>query len=357
MYNSGGMERVLSVCANSLCQDVDVSIITLYQKGRPYYFPLDNKICQYDLGVDNVADGSRMKQLISDFLKEHRFDIVISLGGIDMYYLHSIKDSSKKIVWFHFAIDIAETTWAGPDPSISTKIQARLKTWKRVYHARMYDKIIVISRADCKVWKHYTRKVVSIYNPITIDCPIISDRRAKAAIAVGRLDYQKGFDFLIDSWKLVAKKYPDWQLNIYGEGPLREQLQEQIDRQGLSSVVKLCGRTSNITEKYSQHSFYLMSSRAEGLGLVLLEAAACGLPLVAYDCPSGPSEIITDGMNGYLISRVGDSTIMADRILNLIEDEELRNKMGQNAKQMVEKFSPPKITEKWLKLFQDILEP
>lgn len=351
MCNSGGMERVLSVSANILCREVDISIITIYQRNRPYYFPLNDCISCYDLGVEDVSNSKFLKHKLSEFLTNYQFDIVISMGGIDMYALHSIKDGSKKIVWFHFAIDIAKTTWAGPNPSIIGKIKAQLLTWKRIYHAQQYDKIIVISKADLNAWNKYTDKASLIYNPITIESPDNSELNEKAVISVGRLDYQKGFDFLINAWKTVSEKHPDWKLDIYGEGPLKEQLQEQINNLQLSSSVTLCGRTPNITEKYAQHSIYVMSSRAEGLGLVLLEAAFCGLPLISYDCPSGPSEIIKDGTNGYLIPTVGDVTMLADRICQLIENADLRKQMGNKAKQMVELFLPEKIKEEWMILF------
>lgn len=354
MHNSGGMERVLSVCTNTLCQDLDVSIITLYQKDRPYYFQLDNKIHRYDLGVENIADGTQLKQRISEFLMAHHFDIVISMGGIDMYYLHSIKDSSKKIVWFHFAINIAETTWAGPNPSFAKEIKAKLQTWKRIYHARKYDKIIVISKADLKAWKKHTSNAICIYNPVTIDNPAPSDLSSKHVISVGRLDYQKGFDLLINAWKIVSEKHPEWHLDIYGEGTLRQQLQKQIDGLQLDDKVSLCGRTSNISKAYTEHSVYVMSSRAEGLGLVLLEAASCGLPLIAFDCPSGPSEIVEDGKNGFLVDKVGDVQAMADRICQLIENETLRRQMGEKARQMVQRFSVETIRKQWMDLFDSI---
>lgn len=353
MYNSGGMERVLSVCANSLCQDLDVSIVTLYQKGRPTYFPLDNRIHCYDLGLEGVANRTLLKERLTEFLMSHHFDIVITMGGMDMYYLHSIKDGSKKVFWFHFAIDIAKTTWAGPNPTVLQKVKAQLQTWKRIYHAKKYDKIIVISKADLGKWQEYTKKVQLIYNPITIERTNVSDRSSKLVISAGRLDYQKGYDYLIPAWGIVAKKHPDWHLNIYGEGVLRDTIQKQIDELKLTNVITLCGRTSNISEKYAQHSIYVMSSRAEGLGLVLLEAASCGLPLIAYDCPSGPSEIIEDGVNGYLIPQVGNVTMMADKICELIEDTDKRMQMGEKAKEMVEKFSPSKITEQWVKLVNE----
>lgn len=353
LYNSGGTERVLSVVANSLSKEADVTIVTLQQNDKPFFFPLDKVVKCHDLGVRDVYNGNELKRCLNEFFTGHHFDIVVSLGGPEMYDLHSIKDGSKKFIWFHFAIDIAKTTWIGPNPSLFRKIKAQLLTWKRIYHAKKYDKIIVISKADLDKWQEYTKKVQLIYNPITVNSTLQSPKQEKTVISVGRLDYQKGYDYLIDAWKVVSQKHSDWHLNIYGEGTLREQLQQQIDRQKLNSSITLCGTTPNITAKYAQHSIYVMSSRAEGLGLVLLEAAACGLPLISYDCPSGPSEIIEDGVNGYLIPQVGNVTMMADKICELIEDTDKRMQMGEKAKEMVEKFSPSKITEQWVKLVNE----
>lgn len=360
MYNSGGMERVLSVCANALCDVYDVTVITAFQKGQPDFFKLNSRIKRYDLGIHEDANIRRkkrdFKRTLSAYLQVEHFDVVVSMGGMDLGFLYSIRDGSKKFVWFHFAIDIAKTTWIGPNPNLLKKIKAQLQTWKRIYYARKYDKIVVISKADLEAWKEYTNKVVCVYNPVTIGNPVQADLSSKKVISVGRLDYQKGFDYLIDAWGLVAEKHKDWLLDIYGEGPLREQLQWKIDKQGLHNSVRLCGRTPNITEKYAQHSIYVMSSRAEGLGLVLIEAASCGLPLISYDCPSGPSEIVTDGENGYLIPHVGDIDAMAEKICLLIEDAELRKQMGEKAKLMVDKFSPLKIKEQWMTLFDSICQ-
>lgn len=360
MYNSGGMERVLSVCANAFCDVYDVTVITAFQKGQPNFFELDSRIKRYDLGIHDDANKRQKKRVyrkaLSAYLLDEHFDIVISLGGMDLGFLYSIRDGSKKFVWFHFAIDIAKTTWIGPNPNLLKKIKVQLQTWKRIYYARKYDKIVVISKADLEAWKEYTNKVVCVYNPVTIGNPVQADLSSKKVISVGRLDYQKGFDYLIDAWGLVAEKHKDWLLDIYGEGPLREELQLQIDKQGLHNSVRLCGRTPNIIEKYAQHSIYVMSSRAEGLGLVLIEAASCGLPLISYDCPSGPSEIVTDGENGYLILHVGDIDAMAEKISLLIENAEFRKQMGEKAKQMVVKFSPLKIKEQWMTLFDSICQ-
>ena len=355
MFNSGGMERVLSVCASSLSKTFDVSILTIYQKGQAYYFPLSASAHRYDLGLENVSNKRLLKKKLSDFLMYHSFDIVVSLGGIDMYYLHSIKDGSKKIVWFHFAYNVSYTLWHGGHFGLKAKLKGYLQHFKRINHAKQYDQIVVLSSADALAWKRHTDKVSLIFNPVTINNAIVSSCDAKSVISVGRLDYAKGFDYLISAWKLVAQKHPDWSLDIYGDGELRPQLQEQIDQLNLGDKVRLCGRSTDIASCYSQHSIYVMSSRSEALGLVLLEASLCGLPLIAYDCPFGPREVIADGKNGILIKEVGDIEGMANAINSLIKDDSLRDYMGTNARQMVRKFSLTHITEQWIRLFKDVM--
>ena len=135
---------------------------------------------------------------------------------------------------------------------------------------------------------------------------------------------------MIEAWSIVSEKHPEWHLDIYGEGTLKDNLQNQIDNLKLSNVVKLCDRVPNIEEKYPLYSFFVMSSRAEGFPLVLLEAASSGIPLISYDCNSGPREII-----------------------KLIDSPFLIDEMGKNAVCMVNKFSLPNITKQWLELFND----
>lgn len=353
MYNSGGMERVLSVCANALCDVCDVTVITAFQKGLPDYFELHSRIKRYDLGVYETANirqkkGNYKKALSAYLLVEH-FDIVISLGGMDLDFLYSISDGSRKMVWFHFVID-SEWQYARESTSLWIRLKARLQKWKRIFYAKKYDRIIVISKGDLQQWSRFANQVSLIYNPVTITSAAVSDLSSKKVISVGRLDFQKGYDYLIDAWKYVVVKHPDWHLNIFGEGEQRNNLQQQIDKSDLSRHITLCGRTSDVATEYSRHSIFVMSSRAEGFGLVLVEASVCGLPLVSFDCPSGPKEIIEDGRNGFLIEKVGDVQTMADKICQLIENESLRRQMGDNARFMVNKFSVDEIKEQWMLL-------
>lgn len=148
--------------------------------------------------------------------------------------------------------------------------------------------------------------VSQIYNPNTITKSNEPDYTAKRVIAVGRLDPQKGFDVLISAWKRVAELYPDWTLDIYGEGDSRQSLQRQIDELSLGDRVFLRGRSNDMSEEFARHSIMVLSSRYEGFGLVLCEASVCAVPQVSFSCESGPSEIISDRESGILVSPVGD---------------------------------------------------
>jgi len=170
---------------------------------------------------------------------------------------------------------------------------------------------------------------------------------------VGRFYAQKGFDMLIEAWGIVAEKYPEWQLNIYGNGEFKDQLNAQIKEKGLTSSITLKDPVSNIVDKYTESSAYVMSSRFEGFGMVLIEAMACGLPVISFDCPDGPSDIIKDGEDGLLVEN-GNISKLADSILKLIENEDLRIRMGQKARENVKRYNHDIIMQKWVELFHTL---
>ena len=168
------------------------------------------------------------------------------------------------------------------------------------------DRIIAISHTDALLWEKHVGATILIPNPITINTNATSDLQSKSVISVGRLDAQKGYQYLIKAWEYVAKTHPEWKLDIYGEGYMREQLQELINSLKLNNVVKLCGTTNDVISKYCSHSIFVMSSITECFPLVLLEASSCGLPLIAFDCKSGPRDIVTDGENGFSSENVSN---------------------------------------------------
>lgn len=357
LYNRGGMERIVSVCANMLCDVYEITIIIANQKNKPLAFDLDERIKTVDLVVNGGKESKTdFCRKLSAYLFANKQDIVISLAGLEMFFLPKIHDGSKKVMWFHFAFDVSKMFLSERYSGLKFQLLYRLHTLRRVWYARQFDKIVVLSKADEKSWKRFCNNVTFIYNPITINGVKQSACTPKRAISVGRLCWQKGFDYLIDAWTIVNKNHPEWALDIFGEGPDKDQLQRQIDDLNLHNVVALRGVSSKIEEEYAQHSVYVMSSRAEGFPLVLLEASACGLPMVSFDCHLGPNEIITDGINGFLVPQVGDSKNLAESICRLIEDNALREKMGKAALESSERFSKKNIKKEWIAFFEELLK-
>lgn len=365
LFNSRGMERVLSTCSNMLCNSYDISIITAFNDNKPDFFRLESSIICKDLGINhrrcfltlfnNILVKRDYKKALQEYLIKKPQDIVISLGGMDMYFINFLKDRSKKVLWFHFAFNTASVFINEKYNSVMAYFLCKWHSYRMVCCAKNFCKVVLISKADFNTWKHYCNNVTYIYNPITITPKETSPLKEKRAIAVGVLGIQKGFDYLIDSWKIVAQRHPDWKLDIFGAGPDKDKLQNQITRLQLSNTVILRGRSSFIEDEYINHSFFILSSRTEGFGLVLVEAAACGLPLISFDCPQGPSEIISNGENGFLVNEIGDIDSLSDRISMLIENKELRETMGKKAAEYSKKISRDTIKEEWFQLINSLV--
>jgi glycosyltransferase involved in cell wall biosynthesis len=344
------MERVLTTRANKLCGDFDITFITYNQGERKDYFPLDKRIHRKDIPANNDID---YRAMLAHVLKQERYDITVSTGGAEFFFLHNIKDGSKKIFEFHFSFDISKVWLSGIRNKYKRWIYIKGQTLKRIYHARKYDQIVALCKTDAKKWRRYCRDVTYIFNPLTIQTDKHSDCSSKKVIAVGRLHKQKGFDYLIDAWSLIFHKHPDWTLEIYGEGGLRKALQTQIDRLGLSDVVLLKGKTDDIVSKYIDSSIFVLSSRDEAFGLVITEAEACGLPIVSFDCPSAPAELVEDGVNGYVV-RLGDVEDFSSRVMALMVDEGLRQRMGRESMHVAKQFDADAIAGEWKRLYEQL---
>jgi glycosyltransferase involved in cell wall biosynthesis len=355
----GGMERMLATIANELARQHKVTVISAFNEGKQAGFPLAEKITQVDLQIVrkrySVHQQKKEYHLrLEEYLFAHPQDFCISLGSLEFFFLPKIKDGSRKIFWFHFALNYDVVTCRVTGYQQINRMIGSLRKLRRIYYASKYHKVVVLTKSDCKKWRRYLKNVDYIYNPVTITPNIFPDYSAKRAIAVGRLDYQKGFDYLIEAWNHVAQKHPDWHLDIYGEGSLSEILQGLIVHLGLSNRVHLCGFSRHLEDEYARHSFYILSSRYEGFGLVIVEAAACGLATVAYACEQGPSEIIETGVNGILIPKVGDINGLADSITYMIEHDNERESMGRNAKELSKRYNLETICHQWRDLLESL---
>jgi glycosyltransferase involved in cell wall biosynthesis len=170
---------------------------------------------------------------------------------------------------------------------------------------------------------------------------------------VGRYNDAKGYDYLIPAWSLVHQKHPDWVLNVYGSGELRDQVIQWINDYQLEETIILHEPTDNIMEKYLESSICVLSSRYEGFSMVIAEAMSCGVPCVSFDCPHGPRTIIANGEDGLLVEYL-NTKALADGICKLIEDENLRIQFGCRAKQNIQRYSQEKVMGQWHQLFKSL---
>lgn len=371
LFAPGGMERITILKANYLAEKTgcDVSIVTTEQMGRPVFFPVSEKVRLYHLDIGIHAGFGKEKyieKVISRFLKTREYvrelkkllntvrpDITVSLLGLDIEFLNDFKDGSVKIGELHFPANfrqlMARKLSNAPVPNWVAAV--RTQTFRRA--CRKLSHLVVLTREEKASWKG-ADNIEVIPNAVPFFPETTADYSEKKAIAAGRLVYEKGFDMLIEAWKAVYEKHPDWELHIYGDGNEKANLCRQIRQAGLDSAVKIHPPEKDIYIRYPKHSMMLFPSRyLEALPMVLLEAMSCGLPVVAFDAPCGPKDIIRDGVNGFLAG-TGDIAALSVKINTLIESEGMRETMGKAAREMSFDYGEEKIMQRWLQLFEDV---
>ncbi|NDV65182.1 glycosyltransferase family 4 protein [Bacteroides sp. 224] len=365
----GGADRVITEKANYFAEkcNYDVYIITDSQLNRPPVFPLSPKVTHIDLGINfgQQYKYSILKRAFVYFklmriykkkveicLKQIKPDYVFSTLGRDADFIATVKDGSKKIAEAHVAKKYIRNLHLVEQKSFLQKQIAKLWRKKLNHAVGKFDALVVLTSEDAKSWSH-AKRIAIIPNSLPFYPDESSSTNNKTAISIGRLNEQKGFDRLIEAWELVYKKHPDWNIHIYGEGELKDKLETLIHEKQLGNVFFIEKAVNNITDKYLNSSIYVMSSRFEGFGMVLIEAMACGVPCVSFDCPHGPSDIIKDKEDGFLVKN-GDTTELAHKICTLIEDAELRKTMGGKAKQNIKRYSVDIVMKQWVDFLNTI---
>lgn len=363
IYNSGGMERVLTNKVNWLVSHgYDITILTTEQKKRPPFFDLDSRVSLINLDINWEEYFSAPflykiflfyfkrwlhKKRLKKYLYKIESDFVISMFFHEMSHLPNIKDGSVKILEFHFA-----------KKHLQKRRRNKLFSWidnlnfkNIVGITQKYEKFVVLTEADKRAWGG--RNIIVIPNSSTFHLPQRATLKHKKAIAVGRCVYEKGFERLITIWESFSAIYKDWHLEIVGDGVLKSHLEELINEKGLHESVLITPAVKNIYEKYQSASILLMTSFFEGLPMVLIEAQSCGVPVISYDVPNGPAEIINDGMDGFLIED-GNECEFVKKLSYLAENEQMRILMGENAFINSKRFSEDSIMTKWDCLFKSL---
>lgn len=366
-YNPGGMERVLLNKVTYLSQlpGWEISVVTTDQHQRPPFYPFPEKVRMTDLDINYSEDNEKgawkkitgylrkrkeHKRKLTALLLKEKPDIVVSLYPSESSFIPDIKDGSRKVLELHyckfFRLQYGRKGLLGWIDKLRTRQDEQI--------VRRFDKFVVLTNEDRGYWGDLSNIEV-IPNAAMQVSDAYSDVINKRVIAVGRLDYQKGFDRLIQAWELVQHtgKFTDWKLDIYGQGEWQEMLQQMIDKAELQNTVCLNRPTKQIGEEYVKSDMLVMSSNYEGFPMVMIEAMACGLPVVSFDYKCGPKDIIQSGINGLLVPN-GDIQALADAMMKVMEDEAYRKMLSLNARKVVDTYSEQAVMAQWIRLFTSI---
>lgn len=367
LHIHGGMERVVSNKASYMADTLgyEVYIIMTDAKSRKPFFPLSPKVhlIQLDENFEELWCQPLWKKVflylkhmrgyqkkLTRCLQEIKPDITISTLRREINFLCDIKDGSKKVGEIHVNRQEFRNLNQDKGALLVKKVIQHLWNRQLLRSLKKLDKFIVLTEQDKMQWKELDNVQV-ISNPLSFYADLPSKCDTKNVIAVGRFCYQKGFDLLLQIWKEVIKRHPDWTLNIYGDDG--EKITNYAKEQGVLPYCKLHPVTSNIQEKFIENSIFILSSRFEGFGMVICEAMACGVPPVAFDCHYGPAEIIRDGEDGILVEN-GNIKQMVEKICYLIEHEDIRKQMGTAAYHNIQRYHIAQIGKLWENMFNEI---
>ena len=367
LYNPGGMERVLLNKVKWLKEHTgwDVVIVTTDQKGRPTFYPFPCGVRVIDLGVNYSDDNGksffakffgflrrkhRHRSLLAELLKKEKPDVVDCFYPGECSFVPGLKDGSKKVMELHQSKLFHHQYNRKGLMGLADKVRARMD--ERL--VRRFDRFVVLTEEDSGYWGEMPGIRV-IPNAALMSDGGTSDTTSHRVIAVGRLDYQKGFDRLVEAWDIVCRdgRFNTWRLDIYGQGEWRDMLQGMIESRGLQGRIALNAPTKRITDEYAASSLLVMSSNYEGFPMVMIEAMACGLPVVSFDFKCGPRDIIDNGSNGIIVPD-GDIEGLATAMMQVMGDDALRKRMGESAQSVTERYSEEKVMKKWKDLFEGL---
>lgn len=369
IYSAGGIERVVTCKANFFAETYgyDVTIIVTEGRGNDSFFYLSDKVkvINYELDFEKLWKLPFWKKIISYIQKQYKFkkllkadllrirpDFTVSTLRREINFLTGFRDGSLKIGELH----VNRSNYRSYNVENANFIKRVFSAyWKRslVSSIQKLEKLVVLTDSALDDWPELNN-VVKIPDPLPFQMDCKSRLTNCRVISIGRYDYDKGNDLLLQIWKRVEGKMPGWSLDIFGNGN-REPYQNMLQQLGLnSSCCHFYGPAKNVKKEYLSSSVFVLPSRYEGFGLVLIEAMACGVPVISFDCENGPRSIITDGVDGFLIPPF-DIDAYAEKLITLMQDQSLRLKIGVKAIESAMQYNIERIGAHWKYLFDDLM--
>lgn len=347
---TGGTERVSLIIANELVKrGYEVCFLSLF-RGDTTKFTRHDSIKLFSLHMENKTGFVERKIFpyvrLLRFLKKENPDVLINIDVILCLYSLPLRFfvKTKMIAWEHF--------------NFRTNCGVKNRDRARKLAAKLADQIVVLTKADLEEYnKNLTieHNIEHIYNPIVeVEKNISYANKENIVIASGRLAPPKNFLELLKIWALIEPDFPEWKLFICGSGEEENELKDFAKKNKLCNVT-FAGFVENIEELYNKSKIMVMTSRYEGFPMVLLEGQTAGLPIVSYDCFTGPKEIVISGRNGYLVQQ-GDRDVFSEKLKGLMNNEDARKTFSMNAFKDSNRFKKDKIVDKWEGLINGLFE-
>ena len=369
--SKAGVERILSNKMNYLVSHYgyDVTFITYEQGNHPFAYYLDKRIKVVDLDVlfyplyalnplKRFIKKSKIKHLfkskLSNILEKINPDCVV-LTTYDFDKFESILSLPYRFI-IESHVCMSDIRNELKHNNFFIRYIAKKVDNKSFNYLDKTTCMVTLTESDRNEWKKRTSipiHVIPNFASQVPDCCSSYSMRPNRILSVGRLTNQKGFDYLIKSWSIIAHKFPTWRIDIFGHGELHNYLHNLIIEHNLMQSVKINVPTDRIFDEYNNSSVFLLTSRYEGYALVLIEAMSCGVPCISFDCPNGPAELITHGEDGLLVP-LGDIEKLAESIEWMITHEEERLRMSNNARQKAKKYTAEVIMPQWVELFEKV---
>lgn len=353
LSSSGGTERVLSTKVNWLAQQKNIEVILIsIKEDKPPFFYLHTKIRHIVLDINLKNRGAYKNALLKIVEKEHP-DVMVAVSGYAVKVLPTLKDGSKKILEFHYTKNFLVNFVKGIQHLRFRQLhilKMKWLQWKLAQQARKYDIFVGLTAKDVDLWGN-PKNMTYIHNPLSFRSEIKSNCKNKIIISVGSWTPAKGMDQLLEAFGPLAHDYPEWKVELYGSGQDEHLLRSIIRKYNMDRQIIIHPPVKDIAERLINAAVYAFPSRSDGFGLVITEAMECGLPTVAMDCPCGPCEIVSSA-TGIVVPEM-DVVSFRNALKLLMDNPDLRKKMGYNASTEVARFYPDNIMSKWLHLFSN----